>query len=533
MARLISNTKEMVLGVKIITVFEDGRTTERLFRTGDIVENLRYVSNNDISIVSGKITGIGYSVANKITFNKNNPTDTLTDDIAPVSFTIDASKEYESNIVTVPLNEVVEWEDETDVARMKYGVSVAYKMKMRYSDNSVKELNIEVGDSFNNVRIMNPNDLGNDITGKFTVEAFAYSLESKRLVINGLVLRGEDDSLITANTNYILSLNEVYVHALEDTNDIASTVAELADGDTLNVSVAIDNSSESGGIVINGKKDITVKMDADYTTANSNGSNLTVQNSSVTFAGTGVFKASAPYDSAHSTTVIKLAAGSDVTFNGSGIDTVLEDANKGHFGVGVFDNANVTFNAGDFNAGWYSLATNGGSQNRDACGNITINGGKFTSAYDFCLYFPANDVYTINGGTFDGPAGCVSINAGELYINGGTFSTTGEGSKTTEVYSSDGTYNSIASCLNLNARYNDVKCRITGGTFISGNNEVAVITIGAAHNTDLKISGGYFSAPIINEDWLEEGYSCTKQKNSDGLYYVDKTDKIPAALLAD
>ena len=38
MARLISNTKELVLGVKLTTVFEDGRTTERLFKTGDVVD---------------------------------------------------------------------------------------------------------------------------------------------------------------------------------------------------------------------------------------------------------------------------------------------------------------------------------------------------------------------------------------------------------------------------------------------------------------------------------------------------------------
>ena len=334
MARLVSNNKEMILSVNIITVFEDGTETVRNFKTGDIVNNLRYVNNNDISIVSGKITGVSYSIATKVSFNKSKPADTLSNDITPISFTIDASKEYESNIVTIPLNEVVEWEDETNVARMKYGVAVAYKMTMRYSDNSIKELNIEVGDTFNNVRIINPNDLGNDITGKFTVDAFAYKLDAKRLVITGLVLRGEDGSTIIADSNYILSLNEVYVRALEDVNSISDVVAELADGDTLTISTAVDNSAETGAINISNKNDVTIKMDADYVAANSNKSSFMISNSSVTFSGTGVVKASVPYDKSHSTTVINCGIGSNVTFNGSGVDTVLANGDAGTFGVG-------------------------------------------------------------------------------------------------------------------------------------------------------------------------------------------------------
>lgn len=58
MARMIKNVKSMTLGVELVTVFENGTKTIRPFKIGDVVNDLRYVDNGEIVIVSGRITDL-------------------------------------------------------------------------------------------------------------------------------------------------------------------------------------------------------------------------------------------------------------------------------------------------------------------------------------------------------------------------------------------------------------------------------------------------------------------------------------------
>ena len=535
MARMIKSDRSYTIGIMFNTHFEDGSIAEHAFNVGDVIENLRYVNNGEIVTVTGKLASVNYTVNSKITWNKNNPVDTFANDIVIDSITLDASSEYSSKLINVPVTEVVEWEDEnTDdkvVARVTYKPTLSFTMTLHYSDNTSRTSSIVVGDRFDKVRIFNSNKPDTLIEGSFEVMSFAYKLTNKDITFTGIAFKGIDkDLIVICDFDNLFRLNELYTYEATDVASFSTAMNKLADGDSLIINMAIDNSSESGALVIDGKKNVIIELDADVTTANSATSNFMITNSTVTFTGNAVVKASAGYDKNHSTTVIKLGEGADVTFSGPGIDTVLADANAGHFGVGVFSNGKLTVNSGNFNAGWYAVASNGTSQTDD--GSITINDGVFTSAYDFCMYFPANYTYTINGGTFDGPMGAISINSGKLYINGGTFSTTGEGSKVTEVYSSDGTYNSITSCLNLNAKYGDVVCRITGGRFISGNN-FDIITTGSPYSVDLKISGGEFSSKITDSSWLADGYVCTNQKNSNGFYEVGLAGSFPEELMAE
>ena len=265
-----------------------------------------------------------------------------------------------------------------------------------------------------------------------------------------------------------------------------------------------------------------MQLDGSVTTANSSTSNFVVQNASVTFKGDGVDKASAPYDRNHGTGVIKLVEGAEVIFDGPGIDTVLADADAGQFGIAAFDNAKVTFKSGQFKAGWFAYAGNGNSGNAT---EVHIEGGRFISEYDYACYFPDAGKRYISGDAYiDGLTGAVAVNNGELYISGNpTITTKGAASAIQATYS-DGTatMETENAALNLNAKYGDVICRISGGKFIGGSG-VAIAT-GATHSIDLKISGGAFSQPITNSDWLEDGYVCKSEANSEGLYEVVKSD---------
>jgi len=265
-------------------------------------------------------------------------------------------------------------------------------------------------------------------------------------------------------------------------------------------------------------REISIKMNSDIMTTNSGSSQMQITNSSATFSGEGKFKTNTPYDNNHSSTVLKIGTGSEVTFNGSGCSTDLEDVDKGQFGIGVFGDAKVTVNSGDFEAGWYAFAENG----TQTGSLITINDGTFVSKGDYTLYFPANAERVINGGSFAGVAGCVAMNNGKLTINDGTF-VGGSGSLVTTEYSQDGTYtlqNKVA-VININAKYGNCEVRITGGKFITSDDTAPVVAIATNSNytIDVQVSGGLFSAKF-DEALLAEGYKFTEEKNSDGFYEV-------------
>ena len=518
MARMIRSDQEIILGVKFTTKFEDNSVAEHVFKIGDVIENLRYILDGEIVTISGKLSNINYSVASRSTFNKSNPTNTLIKDVTITSIDIDASSEYNSNIISVPVEEVVEWEDEKDVARMVFEPMFYVTLTLNYSDRSSKFADVTIGDRFNAVKIFNPSDPANLITGIYTVKAFIYTISNRTFTLTGIVFEDDSGKTVSADFNYVFGLNEVYTYEPEDVASAIEAISKLADGDTITFSAAIDNSSESGAIAINGVKDVAINMAADITTANSGTSQMLITNSSVTFSGEGKFKTNTPYDRNHGTTVLKIGAGSEVTFNGSGCSTALEDVDKGQFGIGVFDDAKVTVNSGDFEAGWFSFAENG-----NCSGSLLIiNDGTFVSKGDYTLYFPANAEREINGGSFAGVAGCVAMNNGKLTINGGTF-VGGSGSLVTTEYSQDGTYtlqNKVA-VININAKYGDCEVRITGGKFITSDDASPVVAVAtnSSYTLDVQISGGQFSAKF-DEALLAEGYTFSEEKNADGFYEV-------------
>lgn len=530
MARMIKSESALNLALNIATVFEDGTVIDHKYGLGDVVENLRYVKDEEIKIVSGRITAINYNTPNKVSWNRLKPSDTLSSDITLTNIMIDNSEQYNASTVTVPVSEIVEWEDENTlgtVKRIKVTPKVDLTLTLNYSDNKSTTASIEVGDVFDRVAIIDPSNVGTDIVGKFEVIAFAYKLSNKQFVVTGLALKNVDTEVVGVyDLGYVIGLNEVYIYTPDSVVGLLSVLkglngaTKIADGDTLTIAVDIDNSTEEGQFQLVGLKDVTVQLDGSVTTANSGASNFAIQNSTVTFTGSGTVKASTAYDKNHSTGVITITTGSDVTFDGPGIDSVLADANAGQFGIVALKDAKVTFNNGEFNGGWYAYSSNGTNGNAP---DVTIHGGKFTSAYDYAIYKPDAGTLTIDGDAYiDGLVGAISVNAGSVYISGNpTITTQGANSPVTDTYS-DGTstMETMAAALNLNARYGDVVCRISGGKFFGGDG--VTIATGATHNVDLKISGGAFSAPITNENWLEDGYVCSEEKNSDGLYEVVK-----------
>lgn len=511
MARLIKNTQKMTLGIRLTTVMETGANVYE-FKIGDIVEGLRYAADGEVETVSGRLADIKYAMAPRLTWNKQVPKDTLATDMKVNSLVIDASENYESRIVEVPAREIVEFAHETNVIRMKYEPFVIYDMEMKYSDLTVKPVSIQVGDTFDGVRIMDIAHIGEDITGTFQAIAFGYAVSAGKVTINGIAFENvETGEKIVANLDHILALNEIYTYELDAEGNITETIAKLNDGDAIAVDAVIDATATP--ISIN-KKNISIRMNANLVGANSAGSGIIVQNGSATISGDGLIVTETPYGSGHTSGVVNIADGGALTFEGSGISAVIEDdpVNQGQFGVVVTGDGKLTINDGDFKAGWYCVSGNGSTTNADSV--ITINGGDLMSVADYAIYHPGPNKLVINGGTIVGAAGAIAANNGTIEINGGEFGVLG-GGDTGEW--ADGTSGLTDVALNLNARYGDVVCRITGGYFHATAAGTIMIKTGSAHTVDLQISGGTFTSRP-NDEWIAEGFTCVE--NADGIFEV-------------
>ena len=493
MARMIKIEKSFILGMKLYTMFEDGNSNIKIFKIGDTVENLRYVENEEIKIVSGKIIDIKYTMKTKLSWNKNKPEDKLAEDLTINSIIIDASSQYSSKVVEVPALEILEFENEANVQRMKFEPFIEYDITLHYSNYVSTHANIMVGDVFDKVRIINANDVGNDITGKFTVIAFGYTNSNGKLNVNTIAFKNmETDQIVVTEFNYIIDLNEVYTYNINNDN-INTLLANINSGDT----VTIDELNSIGNKV-QLDKDVNLILNNEVIADGSADSGIIISGK-VQISGNGKLVNNTPYDSNHSKGVISVINDGEVIIDGIGIEAALDDpVNNGQFGIVLYDNSKITINSGNFRTGWYCVSGNGSKTSENA--ETIINGGNFVSTSDYVLYHPHKGKLIINNGNFTGAAGCIAANDGYIEINGGNFNVTGTGN-TGEF--NDGTGNLDNACINLNSKYGDITARINGGNFVGRN----IIVTGTSHNIDLKITGGTFSE-IIKSEWMDPEYMC-------------------------
>jgi hypothetical protein len=286
-------------------------------------------------------------------------------------------------------------------------------------------------------------------------------------------------------------------YQIESAEELRDAVTTMLPGDTLNINTAVNT---IGSPVMVDKEDITVNVTTDITADGGTSSGVHVTGGELTLTGVGKVVNNTPYDRNHSSGVITVTNG-NLTFDGSGIDAVIEDdpVNKGQFGVCAFGTSQLTVNSGDFTAGWYCISGNGSTTTPDSV--TTINGGNFMSTADYAFYHPHAGKLVITDGNIVGAAGAIAANNGTIEISGGHLSVAGGGDTGD---ASDGTGGLGEALLNLNARYGDVTCTITGGTFDAPAG-IPLFVIGTSHVVTLQISGGKFSAKP-DDVYIKTGY---------------------------
>lgn len=303
---------------------------------------------------------------------------------------------------------------------------------------------------------------------------------------------------------------------IADAEDITNAINNAQNGDEIKLQTTASVADTGSSMVIDGVNVILNLHNNTLVSGNGNDDTVRISNGTVTVKGNGSITTYDPYDSNHSTTILSANENGNLIIDGAAITAVMDDAvNKGQFGVGVFENGQITINDAEITTGWYCITGNGGKTNADS--KVTINNGNLTSTVDYAIYHPDPGTLIINGGTITGGAGAISANNGNIIINGGTLKTTGDGDTGDW---NDGTSGQTPAVINLNGKYGAVNCEINDGTFIAMNNAPIVIT-GTKYPVSISIKGGRFSQKP-NAEWIADGYTVSDEPDEENFYVVYK-----------
>lgn len=184
MARLINNTVSTETALKMITHFIDNSSVERIIRVNDTVEDLRYIENEELKTISGIVSKIGTNIKKVTPVKLNSPVDNFAKDVVFRRMTIDCSEHWISRLVSFPAIEIVEDQGIVDVKKIDFIPYPIVKMDMEYTDGTVKNEELKVGDVLDNMVIIG----SSIITGAFKVVAMHYVVNGSLPLIKGLYL---------------------------------------------------------------------------------------------------------------------------------------------------------------------------------------------------------------------------------------------------------------------------------------------------------------------------------------------------------
>ena len=197
MARVVKIKTTSTILLNIVTNFEDGTpSAKKTIAVGDTVTGLRWIENEAVHTVTGIVTDITYSglTANA---NKANPTDTFAKDLVLGNLVVDASTEYHSDIVTLPIMEIVEDAGVENVANVRVLPEIKVILDIEYTNGVTETRDLQVGDLLDNVVLMSGTPGTPDITGRFKIASFIYALNKGVLNVTGLNLVNNNGNVKT------------------------------------------------------------------------------------------------------------------------------------------------------------------------------------------------------------------------------------------------------------------------------------------------------------------------------------------------
>lgn len=208
MARIIKNSDKTIISAEIVTNFNNGTSKTNILNIGDKVTDLRYVENEEIKKVSGRVAEIVVSASKVTSVNVTNLVDNFSTDVNLTTITIDASTEFNSKLIKVPAMEIIEDEADKNVKNVRVRAIARETMDMSYSDLSVVHQDIVIGDILGDCVIMNGPGT-EDTTGTFRVVAWLYNIANRAINVTGAYLQNLDDGGVkSVKFSNFISFNE-------------------------------------------------------------------------------------------------------------------------------------------------------------------------------------------------------------------------------------------------------------------------------------------------------------------------------------
>jgi len=224
MVRIIETRLTPIVDFVISTNYANGKVSNNIFKEGDLIENLRYVLNNDIETITGRLAKINYK--KKTIEHRYNSVDNaksyFSEDVTASSINIDCSKEYNSKVVNVPANEIIEFIPNGDeVKRMSYKLKYGVHFEVELSDTTTNVFDIHEGSIYQEFTYLDL-EHGVDKTSEVKVAAITCNsaLYPNKIVFieDGIVK--EIDIKLVKNVNKEITSTEMNV---DDVNTALTT----------------------------------------------------------------------------------------------------------------------------------------------------------------------------------------------------------------------------------------------------------------------------------------------------------------------
>ena len=232
MARLVNITVSSDIQCNVVTNYENGSSTTRVIKAGDITEDnpIRYVSNKQILSAVGRVMSVN-TICNKISkIDISKPEDNFAKDFSLSNIRLDGSEKFYSNLISVPCKEIVEDEGVTSVTSVNCYAHPVITLILTYTDGSTVEQSLEVGDVLDYVKIMTTPGK-KDIEGSFKVAAFGYTKNANRPKFDSVILvpyGSTTGNNVRAYFDKIISFEEVPSIEVTDTTSLGSIATTLA-----------------------------------------------------------------------------------------------------------------------------------------------------------------------------------------------------------------------------------------------------------------------------------------------------------------
>lgn len=519
MARLVKVVEDQSINCTVTTIFKDGTSTTKILTVGDVVTGLRYIEDEEVKTVTGKVVSIDAACNTVTKIDMNDPIDNFSNDVIPTTIQIDASHEYESKVVNVPAMEIVEDEGVFDVVKVDIKAVPKVVLEMTYTDGQTIHQDLEVGDILCDM-VIKTNPKQPDITGDFKLSALNYTSVSKKAKIVGLYLSPlSGGKAISGLFENIISFVEKPASTVTESDSLSQLATALSEQDEVfafldtDVTVPKRDDGRITTLMVNEGKTLTVDLSGHSINTEAyafyvNGGTLTIRDTQ----GTGCITAKMPNNAYPA---VFVSQGGTCNMESGTIDVSQVELHEGDYnwlygvvcsGNGIFNMTGGEIITGD--AAGISI-TNGTAAGQGAQFNI---GGTATITSKDCtaIYLADNkavnisDSATINGG--------ILLRLGDLNISG--KATINGAPADADIYPlgvlacESGCENHNAAILALTGCYNsalgnDLNINITDSAVVKGNidNAIDIATLNTKVNQKVRVNIKSMGISYVDKLW--------------------------------